>query len=105
MTVFELNHSSIEFPEAYSENAEYVSVQPDSISTENLKRLFQTKWCIKRPGLVISVLGSTNKCFGLPEDLKVSFRRGIIKAATSANAITLTDGLSGNIARHVAKLA
>jgi hypothetical protein len=57
-------------------------------------------WNLNEPGLIISVTGGAQK-FAISQKMKNAFKKGLIKAASSTNALIITGGTNNGVMKLV----
>jgi hypothetical protein len=60
----------------------------------------ETKWNLKKPDLILSVIGGARK-FNMPKRMKKAFKVGLIKAAEFTNSWILTSGFNSGVMKMV----
>ncbi len=60
----------------------------------------EAKWNLKKPDLILSVIGGSRK-FEIPKRMKKAFKIGLIKAAEATNSWIITSGFNSGVMKMV----
>ncbi|XP_072021702.1 transient receptor potential cation channel subfamily M member-like 2 [Amphiura filiformis] len=71
----------------------------DKLDVKKLVQAIKTKWDLKRPNLVISVTGGAWD-FPMNRHVREVFRKGIVEAADSTNAVIITGGTNVGVMKY-----
>ena len=82
-------------------NFKYIRIENETKPRDLIKFIYSEKgWNLPKPKLIISVTGGT-KQFKMPNNMKIAFKRGLIKAAVSTDAWIITCGINDALTRSV----
>ena len=81
----------------------YIRIDVDTTPSDLVKFLYHVDgWHLKEPNLIISVIGSTQRC-QIQNNVYKAFKKGLVKAAGSTGAWIITYGTSTGVNKLVSE--